>query len=209
MSNISDRETLFADVSLARLVLEEPHIFGVVASASNVERETRLTQIAKSSSLSTRSRLQACRFLREDGTKINFFRPEEEPIGVVVEAGVGSGIDVLAAYADNTASYYNFASGGVVWRRPNPLLDDSIQQTVRAARAALTHIGLWEGPRRTELSSGKVRLNILSPRGLSFGEGVFEALAKSPIGGPILAAGTTLMRTLTSLHGGGRGAEGR
>ncbi len=48
-----------------------------------------------------------------------------------------------------------------------------------------------------------VRLNMLTPSGLHFGEGPFQVLAGDPMGGPIVAAALALMQRLIALSEAG------
>jgi hypothetical protein len=43
---------------------------------------------------------------------------------------------------------------------------------------------------------GNVRLNLLTPIGLCFGEGPFAAIARDPVGGPLVKAGAMLLHRL-------------
>jgi hypothetical protein len=41
-----------------------------------------------------------------------------------------------------------------------------------------------------------VRINLLTPSGLHFGQGAFEVLASDPMGGPVIGSATRLMQEL-------------
>ena len=45
----------------------------------------------------------------------------------------------------------------------------------------------------------QLRINMLTPGGLHFGEGPFEALDQDPIARPVVQAATQLMMVLTAL----------
>jgi hypothetical protein len=121
---------------------------------------------------------------------------EKQVLGVVVEVALDEGLDLLAAYADRSARYWNYSGAGVVWEHPDPSLDDKIDAVLDAGRAIVPHIGPWEGPRRPPPTAGNVRLNMLTPVGICFGEGPFEMLGKDPMAGRLLAAATQLMQGL-------------
>jgi len=135
-----------------------------------------LEEIAQVRAIASRYRLQAWHFLREAGA-----RPpshlERDVLGVVVEVGMDSGHDLLAVYADKTAHYYNYSGAGVVWEHPDSSLDKLIEAVLK----------------------GHLRLNILTPSGLYFGEGPFEDLDRDPRARPLIHAALDLMRRLTSL----------
>jgi hypothetical protein len=119
--------------------------------------------------------------------------------GVVVEVGMKEGLDLLAAYSDCTARYYNYSGSGVAWERPTVSLDPHVKRVLDAGRAILPNIGVWEGPRRPPPDFGMIRLNLLTPAGIAFGEGPFEVLAKDPMAKPLIDAATALMQQLTEL----------
>ncbi|SRR6266851_6284738 len=144
-------------------------------------------------------RINAWRLLRQAGgtppTKV-----KDEVLGVVIEVGVEKGGDILAAYDDHSARYYNYAGAGVVWMRPDPSLDTQIDAVLTAAGAILPGIGPWESPRRPPPTAAHLRLNILTAVGLHFGEGPFDALDRDPMARPLVRAATHLMAKLTSSH---------
>ncbi len=119
--------------------------------------------------------------------------------GVVIEVGMDGGLDLLAAYADLTARYWNHANAAVIWDRPTGQLDGSITRVLRAASALVQRIGPWEGPRPEPPPAGHMRLNFLTPGGLHFGQGPLAALATDALAGPLVAAGTELLRAMTQL----------
>jgi hypothetical protein len=124
---------------------------------------------------------------------------KNDVLGVVVEVGVREGDDILAVYDDRTARYYNYSGAGVVWMRPDSSLDTLIDAVLRAAAAILPRIGPWMGARRPPPNVNNMRLNILTPVGLHFGEGPFDALDRDPMAKPLVQAATKLMVKLTSL----------
>ncbi len=148
--------------------------------------------------LESRQYLQAYRFLRE----LNVNPPKEnekEVLGVVVEVGMPKGLDLLAAYADHHARYYSFSGAGVVWERPNDLLDASIDELLLAAKTVLQAIGVWRGDRPPAPNRGIARINLLTPSGLHFGQDSLDILSKDRLGGPVLASAFALMQELINL----------
>jgi hypothetical protein len=119
--------------------------------------------------------------------------------GAVVEVSLQDGLDVLAAYADGRARYLNWNGGAVIWDAPGPRFDADIAAVLNAGKVIVPRIGPWEGPRRGPPPTGHLRLNLLTPSGLHFGEGPMDALGRDALTGPLLAAATGLMRGLTSL----------
>jgi hypothetical protein len=122
-----------------------------------------------------RQRLQAWHALCEAGGQPPA-SIENNVLGVVVEAGVNGGEDVLAAYADRSGYYYNFSGAGVVWQRPDASMDGLIDAVLEAARRIAPRIGVWQEPRRAAPEEGGARLSILTPLGLKFGEAAIKVL---------------------------------
>ncbi len=155
-------------------------------------------RIAATPELEARHYLQAWHFLRDSGVQ-----PDETVAkrlhGVVIEVPVGSGLDLLAAYSDRTARYFNHAGAAVVWDRPDDRLDSTIDALLEAGERVVARIGPWEGERPDPPGAGRIRLNLLTPSGLHLGEAPFDALAADPLGGPVVSAGLVLMQALMEL----------
>jgi hypothetical protein len=201
------RDTLFGDLPLDSWAAQGPGVEPWLSFASARDDLARgngqgavatLCMIAQMQGLESRHYAQAWHLLRGLGVQPPPHL-QKELLGVVVEVAMDGGVDLLAAYADRSARYYNFSGSGVVWERPNPSLDPLIDALLDAGRAIVVHIGPWEGPRRPPPTAGQVRLNMLTPGGLCFGEGPFEALSGDPMGGRLIHAATELMQGLTVL----------
>jgi hypothetical protein len=148
--------------------------------------------------LESRQYLQAWHFLCDLGV----FPPKDkakEVLGVVVEVGMDRGLDLVAAYPDHHARYYNFSGAGVAWERPNDSFDKLIDDMLRAATNAAKAIGRWEKDRPSPPAKGQARVNILTPSGLHFGQGPLNAISKDAIGGPVIAVAFQLMQSLIKL----------
>lgn len=207
-ANLEMRETLFGDMPLDEWVAHasstsEPWASFTQAheaslSGANEEAQQALLRITSMPKLESRMTLQAWNALRALGRQ-----PSAEIagalFGVVVEVGMKEGLDLLAAYADGTARYWNYTGRGVVWERPTVSLEPHVKLVLDAGRAILPNIGVWEGPRRPPPEFGVIRLNMLTPAGICFGEGPFEVLAKDPMAKPLIDAATMLMQQLTEL----------
>jgi hypothetical protein len=181
----------FADFILARQSLEANN------SAAAIDIWQR---IAGTPGLESRHYLQAWTFLRDRGRQ----PPPaiaKQVRGVVVEVGMPEGLDLLAAYQDHSSRYYNFSGAGVVWEHPDPSLDAHIDCVLRRGSTLASHIGPWNrerpGPPRTD----NVRLNLLTPGGLHFGEGPMNAIMQDPQSSPLFQAATVLMQALIAKQG--------
>lgn len=201
------RELLFADAAMAawrprdsRSETAEPWAsFAVARAALEIgdagKAVSVLRSIAASNQLESRQYLQACHFLRQLGIQP---APEraKRVIGVVLEVQMRTGLDTLAAYADHTARYINHGGKLIVWEAAGADMDHRIDALLTEGQRVANAIGPWEEPRRGAPPKGHVRLNMLTPSGLHFGEGPFEILSNDPMGGPVISAGTELMQAL-------------
>ena len=157
-----------------------------------------LVEITRMPDLESRHILQAWSGLRElncpEGRA-----GERSVLGVIVEAAAEhgeSGHDILAVYADRSALYLDHDGAVTTWPPENPRLDDEIDAVLKAAADILPKIGPWPDKRLPPPEKGNVRLNLLTPIGLCFGEGPFAAIARDPVGGPLVRAGAALVHRL-------------
>ncbi len=157
-----------------------------------------LQNVTAHPSLESRHHLQAWHFLRELGVRVPPERAKDV-LGVVVEVGVEGGLDLVAAYSDNRARYYNYSGAGVVWERPNDSLDGPIGELLQRGRVLAQAIGPWKQPRPPAPPKGEARINLLTPSGLFFGHGPIDLIGKDPLGGPTFAAAFRLMQALIGL----------
>ncbi len=203
------RDTLFGDKPLdqwppeAAAAEAEPWASFVKARAA-IERNNQAEaiqlwqQIAAMPDLEARHYLQAWHFLRQNGVQ----PPDDQAktvYGVVVEVSMPKGLDLLAAYQDGSARYYNFSGAAVIWEHPNDSLDEAINALLAAGRAVVDMIGLWEGARPPAPTGGAARLNMLTPGGLYFGQGPMHMLSADPKGKLLLGTATSLMTKMTQL----------
>jgi hypothetical protein len=145
--------------------------------------------------LESRQHLQVWHFLR--GLGVHPAADEAKRVhGVVLEVHLREGLDTLAAYLDHTARYINHGGKLIVWDTPDASVGGLIDQLIAAGQAVANVIGTWEHARRPAPPKNHVRLNMLTPAGLHFGEGPLDVLGVDPMGGPVLAAGTLLMKAL-------------
>jgi hypothetical protein len=202
------RETLFGDIPLDKwpsdgAVSETFPWSGFVASRTHLAAGRKgdaleaWRRIVRHPGLESRHYLQAWHFLRSEGQE----PPPEEAkdiMGVVVEVSLREGLDLLAAYADRSARYYNFSGAGVVWEHPDGSLDTIIDELLVTANTVVKQIGPWLQPRPSVPTRGNTRLSFLTPSGLHFGEGPMDVLSRDPMAGTILSLATDLMKALIS-----------
>jgi hypothetical protein len=201
--SVQMRETLFGDMPLAdwgahpgepwAAFAEAKRYLDTQQTAKGIET---LHAITTRVGLESRHYLQAWHFLRQLGVN----PPDaqvKELYGVVVEVALDKGLDIVAAYADLSARYYNFSGkGSIIWEHPDRSLDAEIEALLNEGRTVVNQIGPWEQARPPAPTRGQVRLNMLTPSGLHFGQGPFETLAADPRGGPLITAATQLMQAL-------------
>ena len=204
------RNTLFGDVPLAEVVRPHPKVTLAEPWASFQRardlRDTGDTDGARAvmrkalemPEVETRVRLQAWHTLRELGEEPP---PQhaKEVLGVVVEVGMPKGLDIVAAYRDHRARYFNYSGAGALWERRDESLDALIDELLQAGTVVAQVIGPWKQARPPEPKNGIARINLLTPSGLHLGQGPVEALNQDAMGGPILSAAFGLMKRLVEL----------
>lgn len=201
----SVRDTLFGDLPLNKW--PEDDDAGSFPWSAFVSAQSRIAQgqvalatsswreVLASPNLESRHYLQAWHFLRQHGEQ----PPNEikkRVLGVIVEVGMSQGLDILAAYVDRTARYYNFSGAGVVWERPNDDLDGLIDSLLVESAKVVAQIGPWTEERLPAPANGQVRLSFLTPSGLHFGQGPMEGFAVDPLAGPVIQSAIQLMQAL-------------
>ncbi len=206
----SIRDTLFGDLPLDQWPpagapggISEPWASFVAARealGSNRQNDARdhWKRIVATPGLQSRHYLQAWHFLRQHGVGPDAAQAKTL-LGVVLEVTMERGLDLLAAYPEHTARYYNFSGAGVVWERPNDSMDAAIDHLLSAGQAVLNAIGPWHEPRPAPPPAGQVRMNLLSPAGLHFGQAPFKVLMNDPLAKPVIDAGVALMQQLVAL----------
>jgi hypothetical protein len=139
--------------------------------------------------------VQTWHFLRQAGVE-----PEDDTAkkvyGVVVEIDFGKGLDLLVAYPDGRARYYNYSGSAVTWEAPDASLRPLIDAVLRAGKVVADRIGRWRGDRPPAPAKGHARISVLTPSGLHFGQGPFDALSRDALGGPVISASVALMQAL-------------
>ncbi len=145
--------------------------------------------------LEPRHYLQAWHFLREHGEEVPA-DAAKDLLGVVVEVSLPHGFDLLAAYPDYSARYYNHSGAGVVWDHPDTSLNHAIDELLAPSRDVVKAIGPWQGRRPASPPVGNARLSFLTPSGLHFGEGPIKAFSDDSAAGVVFSRATTLLKGL-------------
>jgi hypothetical protein len=200
------RDVLFGDLPISQWPSEtassdsEPWLSFAKArdhlsSARTREAIALFQKILGMPDLASRHALQAWHFLRESGVQPDV-SVAKDVLGVVVEVALPEGLDILAAYADGTARYFNHGGSAVVWDAPDSSLLQQIESVLRAGKPVVDRIGPWEEQRPPAPPTGHARISILTPSGLYFGQAQFGALAGDPVDGVIISTATKLMQSL-------------
>jgi hypothetical protein len=201
------RETLFGDMPFSEWPSDsstrqqdEPWMSFIAAknqlnAGHEAEAKDILRRILDMQSLESRHYLQAWHFLRSLGEQ----PPTAEAkrlYGIIVEVALQDGLDIVAAYADHTARYFNYSGAAVIWERPDDSLDATIEALFEAGRKVAAQIGPWEDVRPPAPTEGEARISLLTPSGLHFGQAPFDVLAADSLGGPVISFATRLMQEL-------------
>jgi hypothetical protein len=173
---------------------------GALAGNDVARAVAALRRIVETPQLESRQYLQAWHALRQLGVQPQLEHEAKRVLGVVLEVHLDAGLDTLAAYADGTARYLNHGGRLIVWDTPDPPPDPPIAvliaDLIQAGQRVAEVIGPSREPRRAPPPKRHVRMNLLTCSGLHFGEGPFAALSADPMGGPVVAAGALLMKSL-------------
>lgn len=204
------QDTVFGDMSFTRwmmlasrgaLALEPWASFArakqQIDSGKARDAVSILQDILAMPQIESRCYLQAYPFLRELGVQCAE-KKAKDVLGVVVEIGMKDGADMIAAYSDYGARYYNCTGASVVSETAAPALNAPIADILRAGQTATRMISVWKGKRLPAPIHGQARISILTPSGLHFGESPYEALARNRIGGSILTCASRLAQELTN-----------
>ena len=123
---------------------------------------------------------------------------EIQVVGAVAEAGVNGGLDIVAAYRDGTARYYNYSGAAVVWESPDAdaAIADTIRRLMLAAEKIASFAGVHNAARPGPPPQGQVRLTAIVTDGLHFGQAPMEFFQRDAVAGPFLSESVQLMQLL-------------
>jgi len=203
------RELLFADLP-PLTVLEQfaaapdLHELAGAVAREDEERSRALLDRVLSGTAETRIRLQAWSLGRRVGIEPTA-DDARRARGVVIDVGLDGGLDTLAGYEDGTARYLNQGGGAIVWEARDPSIDEAVHALIAASQAVVERSGPLDGPRPAAPPAGYAAIWILTDGGIHLGAGPFQTLAMDPLGGPVIATGTELMRQLIERNASPRG----
>ncbi|HEX3964670.1 MAG TPA: hypothetical protein VHZ03_49820 [Trebonia sp.] len=128
-------------------------------------------QIADADGLESRHILQAWHFLRQAG-----YQPAADQaaqvLGAVAEMPITNAHDLLAAYSDGTARYFNYSGKALIWDiQTDVRVLGGVMDWFASAQVIARSVGVWEKPSLPPLPGGHFRLAVLTPGGVRFGQG--------------------------------------
>ena len=165
----------------------------------NAKAVTLLKQIADTEGLNTRIYLQAWHTLMSLGEQ-----PPESLRGViqgiVTEYHMDKGLDIVAAYTDHTARYWNYSGAGIVWETRDPEIDKLIDDLLKVGQEIMNKIGAEPRENLPIPTPGKIRIFLMAYDGSSFGEGLYDQLIKDQMGNYAINASYNLMMGLMKMQ---------
>lgn len=201
------RQTLYTNASLGPFLSRvqgdmsvAPWSHFVTANQAQKEGNTAkaiayLKEIVRTPGYDTRIYLQAWHTLTSLGEL-----PEESlrgrVQGVVIENHMTHGLDIVAAYADHTARYWNYTGTGVVWEARDAEIDKLIDDLFSVGQEISKRIGIGLRDIPAIPNPGCIHVFIMAYDGSTIGTGGFENLSKDPMGNAAISAGVNLMQGL-------------
>lgn len=155
--------------------------------------EAALREMVADAGQPSRIRLLASQQLRSRGVPV-----AHELLGVIVELGLEGGLDVLAAFKDGTARYFNYTGKVLIWESPSPDSNAIINKLFAESQRIVSQIGLWRKPRKIFPAKGLLRISFLGTDGLYFGEGPIQVMFDDTMSAPAIREATALLQFLTS-----------
>ena len=195
------RETLYSNASLepmlSRIKDESKTIFPwsnfieanqALKKNDNAKTVALLKQIVETEGLNTRIYLQAWHTLMSLGEQ-----PPENLRGliqgIVTEYHMDNGLDIVAAYADHTARYWNYSGAGIVWETRDPEIDKLIDDLFKVGQEIMKRIGIEPRENLPIPLQGNLRIFLIA-----------EQLIKDQMGNSAINASYNLMMGLMKMQ---------
>jgi hypothetical protein len=160
----------------------------------------RLTQksaleFASDQTLPARLRMLAFNYLLSKGS----VPAKKELLGVVLEAGIDTGLEILAIFTDRTLLYIdetgtikNFSAG-------ESRLQDKFLRFFAVSAALGEQLKPSDLPRFPATFPGMARITLLISDGRYFGQGPSNVLSKDKMSGPIIRQANDLLANMNSM----------
>ena len=202
------RQTLYSNASLepmvsrigndAKAMFPWPNF--VQANEAQKKNDTAkaislLKQVVEADGLETRAYLQAWH------TLVSLGELPPEPLrgkiqGAVIENHMDQGLDIVAAYSDHTARYWNFTGAGIVWEARDPQIDKVVDNLFYVSQEIMKRIGIGLRDIPPIPPKGNIRIFLMAYDGSCVGEGSYDFLYKDEMGKYAIDAAYGLMVTL-------------
>ena len=188
-----------ADLETVRLEFPWSNFFDANQALKNNDQITAISllrQVAETPDLETRMYLQAWH------TLISLGEIPPESLrgviqGVVCEYRIKEhGLDIVAAYKDHRARYWNQSGIGVIWEARDPEIDGNIDHLLEVGQAIADTLGVGvaEPPDIPELNM--FRVYMMTFNGSCFGRGTWEEMEHGVMGRVSIRASYDLMKSL-------------
>ncbi len=157
--------------------------------------EIHLRTITRLPGVESRTYLQAWHCLRSMGIE-----PEDsvrnEVHGIVVEVGLDQGADVVAAYKDRSARYFNHSGAAVIWDGHSTEMNAHIEPFLEVAAAIGTNTSPLLADHPPPPDRGIMLINVLTPGGIHIGMGPLTAMQNDATGSTVIHTAMSLMQAL-------------
>ena len=202
------RQTLYTNSSLeptvSRLQDDSKEIFPwsnlvqanqALTKNDNPRAISLLKQIVDTEGLDTRVYLQAWH------TLVSLGELPPEPLrgkiqGAVIENHMDQGLDIVAAYTDYTARYWNFTGTGIVWEARDPEVDKAIDNLLYVNQEIMKRIGIGLRDTPPVPPKGSIRVFLMAYDGSCVGDGTYDFLYNDEMGKYAINTAYGLMMTL-------------
>jgi len=187
-------DLLFCDnLNLYMRTIKEPWDYPWSLLLPETATSTDYQKVINDHTLETRVRLLAYNKLRQDGHKTS----NKELMGVIIEVGMESGLDVLASFKDGSARYLNHSGKILVWDTPDEQSENRRHNLFSKSEPVIQQLSPWEKPRLSPPRAGVARISFLVADGLYFSQAPVDELFKDMLVAPAMNAATHLMLYMT------------
>ena len=202
------RETLYSNASLGPLISrikdDSKTIFPwsnfveanqAMKKNDNAKAMNLLKQVVDANGLDTRIYLQAWHTL----VSLGEFPPEStrgQIQGAVIENHMDQGLDIVAAFADHSARYWNYSGTGIVWDARDPKIDEVIDNLFYVNQQIMKRIGIGLRDTPHIPPKGNIRIFLMAYDGSCVGEGTYDFLYNDEMGKYAINTAYGLMMTL-------------
>jgi hypothetical protein len=106
------------------------------------------------------------------------------------------GLDIVAAFADRTARYWNYSGTGIVWEARDPKIDEIVEILLNVGGEILKQVGIGQRDLLPIPKKGNIRIFLMAYDGTCFGEGSYDSMYKDDMGKYAINMAYALMMAL-------------